>query len=218
MIDPLLLIIVAIAALTGYSWYQGNRTSRMVILAATTAMERVFQPVDTGYTNIGGSVGYNFSYSLNSPFKRLEGTVTTLPRHALFYLPIALWLLKREDLLLFTLYCEHLETGQGYIVEKSRYEGRRIPVDDRENLQNTPVSRGSKEFVLLWYNPLIRDRLSAILDELSDDTLESFLYLGYYGQSSYLAVTVSPACPGLDRTIQELSLIFRNLAEGGAGQ
>jgi hypothetical protein len=217
MMDPLLLVIVAIAALTGYSWYQGNRTSRMVILAATTAMERAFQPVDSGYTNIGGTVGYHFSYSLKPPFRRMEGTVTTVPRHALFYLPIALWLLKREDLLLFTLYCEHLEAGQGYIVEKSRYEGRRIPIEDRENLHSTTVSRGAREFVLLWYNPLIRDRLSALLKHMGDPTLDTFLYLGYYGQSSYLAVTVSPVHPGLDRAMKELSLIFGELADGGAG-
>jgi hypothetical protein len=169
--------------------------------------------MDTEYVNIGGTVGYHFTYTLNPPFTRLEGTITTVPRHALFYLPIALWLFKREDLLLFTVYCDHLEVGLGYVVEASRYESGHIPIEDRERLSTTPVHRDTGEYLLLWYNPLIRDRLSGVFAQLSDTALESFVHFGYYGQQAYLAVTVNPAQPGLPQTIRELAAVFTQLAE-----
>lgn len=177
----------------------------MLILLATDVMERVFQPQDTQYTNIGGSIGYNFTYTLSHPYIRLEGTITTLPRHAIFYLPIALWLFKREDLLLFTVYCESLEAGLGHIVERERYQHGRVPVEDQESLQSAVIIRGRQEYVILYYNPYIRDRLSVFLETLSEAALESILYIGYYGNDSHIAVTMNPTHSGLEGAIDELS-------------
>lgn len=216
--DPLFLIVVAIAGLTGYTWYRGLRQSRAVIRAATRAAEHAFRPTSTEYINIGGAVGYHFTFTLESPLVRVEGTITTVPRHALFYLPIALWLFKREDLLLFTVYGTRLEVGLGYVVEKSRYESRRIPIEDRENLRSTPLHRGGVDFLILWYNPLIRDRLSGLVAQLSDTALQGFLHFGYYGQHSYIAVTVSPAHPYVDQTVQEIVGIIEQLNGSAAGK
>jgi hypothetical protein len=203
--DPLFLVIVAIAALTGVRWFRGVRENRMLILLATKAMERAFQPEDTRYTNIGGSIGYNFSYTLSHPFIKLDGTVTTLPRHAIFYLPISIWLFKREDLLLFTLYCEKMDMGIGYIAEKERYEGGRLPIEDQDALQSTVTVRGTRQYVILYYNPQIRERLSAFLDALSEAALAGILYIGYYGNDSYVAVTMNPTHSELEGAIRELS-------------
>ncbi|MFW5828391.1 MAG: hypothetical protein ACOCU4_09870 [Alkalispirochaeta sp.] len=203
--DPLLLIIVAIAALTGVRWFRGVRENRMLILHATEAMERAFQPEDTKYTNIGGSIGYNFAYTLSHPYIRLEGTITTLPRHAVFYLPISLWLFHREDLLLFTLYGEPLEAGLGHIAERERYRHGRLPVEDQEDLQSMVTTRGSRQYVILYYNPQIRERLSGFLEALSEAALESILYIGYYGNDSHIAVTMNPTKSGLEGAITELT-------------
>lgn len=214
--DPLFLIVVAIAGLTGYTWYRGMRQSQAVIRAATEAVEHVFRPTSTEYINIGGAVGYHFTFTLEPPLLRVEGTITTVPRHALFYLPIALWVFKREDLLLFTVYGTRLEVGLGYVVEQSRYESGRIPLEDRENLRRTPLHRGGVDLLILWYNPLIRDRLSAVVAQLSDTALQGFLHLGYYGQRSYIAVTVSPAHPHVHQTVQEIAGVIEQLNGGAA--
>ncbi|MFP4432397.1 MAG: hypothetical protein ACLFPV_14190 [Spirochaetaceae bacterium] len=207
--DPLLLVIVAIAAVLGIRWYRGGRENAAVLLSATRALERAFSPVDTQYTNIGGTVGYNFVYSLSAPFRRLEGTLTTLPRHAVLYLPISVWILKREDLLLFTVYYDALPPGIGHIAEAERFRRGSIPLDDRENLDVTWITRERRTFSILWYNAFVRKRLEGFLDQLSDSTLECLHYVGYFGGESSLAFTLNPIHPSLEKALAELVEVLR---------
>ncbi len=207
--DPLLLVIVAIAAVLGIRWYRGGRENTAVLLSATRALERAFAPVDTEYTNIGGTVGYNFVYTLADPFRRLEGTLTTLPRHAILYLPISQWILKREDLLLFTVYYDRLPPGIGHIAESERLRRGSIPIEDEENLDVTSVSAAKREFSILWYNPIVRERLEGFLDRLSDSTLECLYYVGYFGGETCVAFTLNPIHPALEKALGELVEVLR---------
>lgn len=202
--EPIVLLFIGFAAFLGLRWYQGGRQNREITISAAGILECVFAPLDTTYTNIGGVVGYNFVYELDRPFRRLEGTITTLPRQAVLYLPISRVLLRREDQLLFTLYFEELKTGQGHIVEEERYRRGSIPVADPESLSSTLVSRNRATFRILWYNPMIRDRLREVLDQLSDTALECVHYIGYYGSDNYIAFTVQPTHPQLEAVLHEL--------------
>ncbi len=213
--DPLLFSIVAIAVLLGIGWYRGGRENTAVLLTATRALERAFAPRDTEYTNIGGTVGYNFVYTLGGAFRRLEGTLTTLPRHALLYLPISQWILKREDLLLFTVYYDRLPPGIGHVVEAERHRRGSVPVEDEENLEVTSVTRGHRSFSLLWYNPVIRRRLEDFLKRLSDSSLECLHYAGYFGGESCVAFTFDPIHPSLERALQEVAEVLDGIGDEG---
>lgn len=202
--EPTVLIFVAFAAFLMLGWNRGGRINTRILLHAVETMERVFSPLDKTYTNIGGVVGYNFDYQLAPPFTRLEGTVTTLPRHAVLYLPISSRLLGREDRLLFTLYCEELRTGRGHIVNAERYRRGTIPIEDAENPENTVVERRAGTFLILWYNPMIRDRLTEMLGQLSETATECIRYIGYYGSEGHVAVTVNPRHPELEATLREI--------------
>ena len=211
--EPLLLVIVAIAVVLGFGWYRGAKENTAVLLFATRALENAFSPRDTEYTNIGGTVGYNFVYTLADPFRRLEGTLTTLPRHALLYLPISEWILKREDLLLFTVYYDRLPPGIGHIAESGRLRRGNIPVQDQENLDATTVARGRTTLSVLCYNPVIRKRLEAFIDQLSDSTLECLYYVGYFGGESCVAFTLNPIHPALEKALTEVVAVLHGLAE-----
>jgi hypothetical protein len=213
--EPLLLVIVAIAVLLGIGWYRGGKENTALLLAATRALERAFSPGDTEYTNIGGTVGYNFVYRLEDPFQRLEGTLTTLPRHALLYLPISQWLLKHEDLLLFTVYYDRLPPGIGHIVEAERHRRGSIPVQDQESIDATSVSTRRREFSVLWYNPVVRERLRGFLNQLSDAALECIHYVGYFGGESCIAFTLDPIHPSLEKALGELVEVLRRFGNEG---
>ena len=210
--EPVLLLFVALAAFLGLGWYRGGRANHALILTATQAMERAFAPIDTTYINIGGVVGYNFVYQLSPPFLRLEGTILTLPRHAILYLPISRWLLRREDTLLFTLYCGELRTGQGHIVEAERFKqgtsDLTIPAEDLENLSTTPAEYEERSFVILWYNPMVRDRLRDILNQFSPGARNGIRYLGYYGGEGHVACTVNPNAVHLEKTLREIRSVL----------
>lgn len=209
--EPLLLVIVAIAVVLGIGWYRGGKENTAVLLTATRALEGAFAPRDTEYTNIGGTVGYNFVFALGEPFRRLEGTLTTLPRHALLYLPISQWVLKREDLLLFTVYYDRLPPGTGHIVEAERLRRGSVPVQDRENLEVTSVTRGRRNFSVLWYNPVIRERLKRFIEGLSDSTLECIHYVGYFGLESCVAFTLDPIHPSLGGALSQMAEVLPGL-------
>ncbi len=202
--NPMLLLFVGIAALLGLRWYRGNRTNMALMINAVDTLERVFSPREKTYTNIGGVIGYNLVYDLETPFRRMEGTIVTLPRQAILYLPISRWLLKREDKLLLTLYCDELRTGQGHIVEAARHRRSAVALEDQDTLQETPVDRNGRTFLLLWFNPLIRDRLGEMLQQLSLETLECLYYIGYYGTDNYVALTLDPGHPALEPALREV--------------
>ncbi|TVR73806.1 MAG: hypothetical protein EA427_01855 [Spirochaetaceae bacterium] len=202
--EPVVLVFIAVAAFLGLRWHRGSRVNYGVITGAVEAMEKAFSPRDKTYINIGGVVGYNFVYELDPPFRKLEGTIVTLPRQAVLYLPISRWLLKREDMLLFTLYCGDLKTGRGHIVEAARFENRTIPVEDRDSLSVTPAEYPERSFVVLWYNPLVRDRLRAMLDRFSGRARRGIRYLGYYGSEGHMAFTVNPGDPELPALLEEI--------------
>ena len=204
-----MLLVVALIAFTLLGWYRGGRKNVGVIMTACRTLERVFEPVDKTYTNIGGVVGFNFTYELTSPLRRLEGTITTLPRHAVLYLPISRWLVRREDALLLTVYCERLLPGRGHIVEQSHYRRDSLSLEDTESMFDTPVQRERSSFLLLWYNPLIRDRLEWMLAQFSDTATECLRYLGYYGSDNYLAATFHAVHPELESVLREFVLLLR---------
>ncbi len=207
--EPAFLVVVGLAAFTMLGWYRGGRRNVEIILSVCRTVEQVFEPVDKTYTNIGGVVGFNFTYELSSPFRRLEGTITTLPRHAVLYLPISRWLIGREDALVLTVYCERLQPGQGHIVERERYLNGSISIDDSESMFETVVQRESGPFVLLWYNPLIRERLDWMLAQFSHTAAEGLRYLGYYGSDNYFAVTLHPLHPQLESVLRETTALMR---------
>lgn len=201
---PVLLVFVAIALFLSVGWHRGRQRNQALILNTVGVMETVFQPRDTTYTNIGGFIGYNVAYTLDPPLTRLEGTIITLPRHAVLYLPLSRYLFKREDMLLITLYGGTLKSGRGYIVEAERYHRGTIPLDDREGTSETPVEYPDRSFVVLWYNPLVRDRLKELLDKFSPEARNGIRYIGYYGSEGHMAYTVNPNHSHLETVLREI--------------
>ncbi|TVR34107.1 MAG: hypothetical protein EA404_03215 [Spirochaetaceae bacterium] len=195
-------LIFGLAAAMMLGWRRGVRTNQQLLLETCAATERVFQPTDTSYTNIGGLVGYNFAYQLDSAaFHRLDGTITTLPRQSLLYYPIARFM-GREDNLILTLFCYSLAPGEGHIVEERQFGRGWIPIDDDTSMRSETVEHGELRFLLFSYNPLVRSLLLSILARLSGGP--SLRYIGYYGSNGYISLRFCPGSAELETQINEL--------------
>ncbi len=199
-------LIFGLAAAMMLGWRRGVRTNQQLLIETCATTERVFQPIDTSYTNIGGLVGYNFAYQLDSAaFYRLDGTITTLPRQSLLYYPLARFM-GREDNLILTLFCHSLAPGEGHIVEERQFSRGWIPIDDDTSMQCETVENGELRFFLFSYNPLVRRLLLSILARLAGGP--SLRYIGYYGSNGYISLRFCPESAELETQIDELRRVL----------
>ena len=195
-------LIFGLAAAMMLGWRRGVRANQLLLVETCAIAERVFQPTDTSYTNIGGLVGYNFTYQLDSAaFHRLDGTITTLPRQSLLYYPMARFM-GREDNLILTLFCHSLAPGEGHIVEERQFSRGWIPIDDDTSMQCETVEHGELRFLLFSYNPIVHSLLLSILTRLSGGP--SLRYIGYYGSNRCISLRFCPGSAELETQIDEL--------------
>jgi hypothetical protein len=184
---PLILIIVALAVASFLMFHRGIRTNRVLAHDILQTLERTFEPVDTEYRNIGGTIGWHFTYVLpDPPVRKIRGLFTLVPRQAMFYMPIAR-MMKREDELHVSFYSEDRPAGEGHIVVPARLDSWWAQIEDQEEFDQTREERDGQEFVFLTHNRFVLEKLQWFLRDLpSVDGLRQFACLRQ--DNSYLLV------------------------------
>jgi len=189
MPHPVSLVVLFAAILVVVTWRRGIRANRELILSACGAVEHAFEPSDTTYKNIGGSIGYQFQHTLKPPLSRLDGTITTVPREAILYLPIAR-ALGRQDILQLTLYCANLPPGMGHIVELKQLRRGWIVPEETEQMYAQTAQLEDKTVIVYYFNPYVREQLAARFLDIARSP--AFRYLGYYGSYGYVTLRLDP--------------------------
>lgn len=190
-------------------WRLGVRRNRALVLESCAVLERVFRPVDTLYTNIGGLVGYNFTYELSSgPLSRLEGTITTMPRQAVLYYPISR-LLGREDCLVITAFLESLPSGEAHVVDLKQYQHGWITVADGHDMEQLSIDHGGRELAIFFYNRVLQERMAGLLEKL--ERVACLRYLGYYGSDGRIVLRLDPSCSSLEESLQHFLSMLEQL-------
>ncbi len=128
-------------------------------------LEEALRPITSNYVNIGGSIGYNFTYLLNDPYTSAKGTVTLSPRHSLLYLPFSL-LIGVRDRFFVNIFTQKKLRGESHLVEASYLKKANITGID--SMQRREVAKGEKSFVLLWKGTDLSSNLQTILDALPE--------------------------------------------------
>ncbi len=189
MPHPVSFVVLIAAVVVSVAWRRGMRANRALILSACNTVEEVFDPVDKTYTNIGGSIGYQFTHTLEKPFSRIDGTIATVPRQAVLYLPISR-ALGREDILQLTLFCPNLPPGIGHIVESRQLRRGWIVPEETEQMYARTEQLEDMTVVVYYFNPYVREQLAARFLEIS--RRRAFRYLGYYGSYGYVTLRLDP--------------------------
>ncbi|MBU0928580.1 MAG: hypothetical protein KKA67_12580 [Spirochaetes bacterium] len=157
------LILLAIAATAQY--YVGTKKNRWISSTLSGGLEETLKPTNTNYVNIGGTIGYNFTYSLSGDWTRAKGTFTVNARHSLLYLPFSL-LLGVRDRFFVNVFTKRKLRGEAHIVQASFL--RKANIDGVEAMSRRAAVAGGREFVLLWKGADQSDELEQLLGALTD--------------------------------------------------
>jgi hypothetical protein len=160
-LNPYLLIALIILALAAtIQYYRGAKKNRWLSGTISKALEETLKPSNTNYINIGGAIGYNFSYAMRQPWTSAKGTFTMSPRQSLLYLPFSR-LLGFRDRLFINLFTKGKLRGEGHIV--SRAHLRKARIEGIEKMSRRETEAGGKRFVLLWRGADISSELEGLL-------------------------------------------------------
>jgi hypothetical protein len=170
---PLLLLGAAGSA----QYILGSKKNRWLGKQMSIQAERVLNPKDKEYVNIGGVLGHHFVYKLREPWKEAKGTFIMIPRHSLLYVPVSYFLIGNRDRFYVNLYTEKKLVGEGHIIEKGHL--RRAKIDGLAEMRREEVAAGGKTFVLLWRKDEELAALKRTLKALPDpSTLAHFCCFG----------------------------------------
>ncbi|TXT42702.1 MAG: hypothetical protein FD137_2058 [Spirochaetes bacterium] len=168
----LILAISALGLAATIRYFFGVRKNRWLGKKMSAQAEAVFYPKDKEYVNIGGAIGFNFSYTLREPWKELKGTFTLFPRHSLIYMPIS-FLIGGADRFFANLYCEKKLAGEGHIIESRHL--KRAKIDGIAAMERREIEKSGTKFVLLWRQGNLEAALRRTLNSFPDSsTLSHF--------------------------------------------
>jgi hypothetical protein len=198
------LFAVAVLLLMGLTMFvmvRGQRRNRDFASALSRRLEMLFKPTRSSYRNIGGVVGYHFTYDLEPPYSRLQGTMTFFPRHTLFYYPIAR-LLRREDELRFSLSGDFFAIGEAHVVSAARHGSGWVQITEEGDMSKKPVEIGGEQFVAFYFYEGLADRMIAFLREVPHpDCLRHF---ACFGTERLFYFHMEPRLETVDSTISAI--------------
>ena len=135
------LILLALCTTAGYFW--GRKKNRWIGAWIARETEAALQPRETTYVNIGGCIGYHFTYALAAPFREAKGTFALLPRHSLLYLPIS-FLIRRHDRLYLQLFTDERLPGEAHILREDYYQKEKDRIAGAEAMRRDRVVMGER--------------------------------------------------------------------------
>ncbi len=156
-----LLIAASLFLTLTYSW--GRRKNKRIFLSAFNGLLAVVNSKDQQFTNIGGIAGYhaNIVPKNNTLVRRVDATITLLPRQSLMFLPFSL-LIRRFDRLFMIFYLAPDVTGslaEGHLLEEKYSRFGSAKIDSEEQLQKETFQWGGKTFFMYYSEPWVKKEL-----------------------------------------------------------
>jgi hypothetical protein len=200
---PLIILILALAATSFIMFHRGLRTNRALSRWILETLEETLKPLDTEYRNIGGTIGYHFTYLLEPPVRKIRGLFTLVPRHAMFYMPIAR-MMGREDELHISFYSDDRPVGEGHIVVPARLDSWWAQIEDQEEFDQSSQQRDGREFVVLSHNRFVSEKLIWFLHDLP--SVDGFRQFSCFRRDNSYLLVINPReadIPAMIHTVRE---------------
>ncbi len=160
------IIVLALYATLGY--FRGKKKNSWIAGWISRETEDALNPADTDYVNIGGCIGYNFTYSLKGSFKAASGTITMLPRQSALYFPVSL-LTTKNDRLYLNIRAEGKLAGEGHVVAQKYITSARKLISGFESFNREKYVSKEDVFYLLWNTPGMETMLREFIDKTGAD-------------------------------------------------
>jgi hypothetical protein len=214
IVEPIILPLILLALVTTGAFFWGRKKNRWIGAWIARETEAALRPKDTQYVNIGGCIGYHFTYAMAAPFREAKGTFTLLPRHSILYLPIS-FLIRRHDRFYLQLFTDERLPGEAHILRQDYYDKNKDTITGAETMRQDRVMSGRHAYVLLWKHSGLDRRLRLLLERLAgrgDALLHFCCYPGNHNFFLYIAPVHGRLEPLLRTVVDELKTW---LATGG---
>ncbi len=172
--QPVFYLFIAFTILIslGYSW--GKRRNKRIFLSAFNDLVALIKPKDQLFTNIGGLTGYhaNLVPKKNDVFRRVDATITLLPRQSWLYMPLSI-LIRRYDRLFLVFHLMpkkkakwHLK--EMHLIEKKYSKFRGPKIKNEANLKREDYKWGDRDFILFYENEDAKKRIIELAEKMGN--------------------------------------------------
>lgn len=168
--QPVFYLFIAFTLVLVLGWNWGSRRNKKIFLAAFNALVEVLKPKDQNFTTIGGQTGYhaNLIPKQNSFIRRVDATITLLPRQSWLYLPFSMVTFRFDRLFLTLLFGKKAMklVTEGHLIEEkySRFRGPKIT--NEESLTMEKLRWDDREYLLYYADEGVRKDLLELKEKL----------------------------------------------------
>jgi hypothetical protein len=203
------LILLALITTAGYFW--GRKKNRWIGGWIARETEAALHPEDTEYVNIGGTIGYHFTYKLKAPFTEAKGTFTLLPRQSILYLPLSV-LIRRHDRYWLQIYADRSLLAEGHILREDHFEREKGQITGAGRMRQERLVIGSTPYVLLCAERKLESPLRRFAERVLADGGGHVLHFCCYPRNRNFYVYMAPVQgqvePLLRRAVGEMGSLL----------
>ncbi len=192
-------ILLVLAVITTLGYFRGRKKNRWISGWIGRESEAALHPGETKYTNIGGTIGYNFTYTLSSPLKEAKGTFTLLPRQSLLYLPFSM-IIARYDRYYLHLYASKKLLGEAHVVREDYFSRMRTSIAGIESLNREVLVHKNRRYILVSDSPKTAEPAKKFLASLENS--DTLLHFCAYAETKVFFVYMKPRQGEVERVLK----------------
>jgi len=168
--QPIFFLFIAFSIFLTLGYFWGRRSNRKICHSAFNDLVDIVKPHDQTFTNIGGVIGFHANLFLkkkDTPFSRVDATITLLPRHSWLYLPISK-LIRKYDRLFITLYLKKPPSEEAHLIESeySKFMGSKI--DNAHRLHHETIKWKNLDFHLYYGSREMHEKMRSFIEKNPD--------------------------------------------------
>jgi len=205
------LIAFVIAVVAVLQFFRGRKLNLILIEYTARAFENILKPRDKEYQWIGLYVGYKARFL--TPYKslaKIEAVVTLMPRHSLFYLPIAFLTSRFDRLFMFFRYNKRF-VSEAHIVRKHYYRlGPQRVIRGIERMAFEDIEIKGKTYHLIYNDSGLARMLVNIVKDLSNPHIINHIAIVPSNNSLYVAAKITPDT--FEELLRKMYRLARDLA------
>lgn len=206
--SQIIVILVVIGGVITLQFFQGRKINLLLMKKYVQGFEKNLKIKDKTYVWIGGYAGFRAHYELNdSTVKKLELTLTLLPRQSVLYLPISL-LTRKHDRLYIVLRPRTRINTDVHIIKKHYYFFG-PDIDEAKELEKGEAILGENRFLTMYRNLKDLDRLMEITKRTFNP--DGLRHIGLVRSTNVLFALIKPDPNETPKEIKKLVENFKSV-------
>ena len=170
--QPLFYLFLAVSLLLSLGYVWGKRRNTRIHLSSFNAVVAVLKPKDQSFTNIGGLTGYhaNLIPKKNKIIRRVDLTLTLLPRQSWLYLPFSLLLTHSDKLYSTLLFGKKIKPDfkEGHLIEQKFSGTTQGKIDNPESFNTEEILWGQRMYLLMTKDEYLKNAYKDLMNRIPD--------------------------------------------------